>query len=283
MIKLFKDFEFNMYEKRGYTVSDAEFDSYINGLTWNKKEHAPSFFRRKNYLDNAHKLVDPKEQKRDKVHNSYVIEKLKLWKDYPSRSKSIIMVGGPAFYVSSTFGKHVYKLYPSNGAKIAICPTNDFNLSGSFKYLESKTGIEYAFDFTKAILELVPAINKHKKTDTDKHYSDFKDFYDSKSFYEDLTWALNYYKDTDKLEYDIARIFHNEVKGLIHVLSQYRNAEEMVEDLLSPDKNGFKLADIGELTYSDCEDKECWTSDKVAIEYFNDFVFSKVDTREIVL
>lgn len=88
-----------------------------------------------------------------------------LWKKFPARTRSVI--AATDYDTAEQFGT-AYKVLPFNGAKIVICPVEDFNNPGSFPAMESMVDpfdsyqflAEYLTDFFMRLAMRLRAVAK---------------------------------------------------------------------------------------------------------------------------
>jgi hypothetical protein len=174
-------------------------------------------------------------------------DNLPSWKEYPKRSLSISTITGKMG--PGEFGSVLYRVYPFNGAKLAVCPAIDFN-QGSFKKSLGDIGearlLYYLQDIFDKIFNLKGNIEK------------WTDFVKVLSLCD---------KNKDKIEkwYRTTQPELVQKYFIDHVKYFGRNISflDALDEALDPKKNGFRIANIKTQIP---EGKEVWTdSDCVLI------------------
>ena len=175
---------------------------------------------------------------------------IKIWeKEYGHRKNSVIASSDESYAVS--WGPS-FEVIPTKN-EIYICPDADFNYQSNWSYYHSKLKSNiYKYDFKR----IVDILHQYilPKTFVENKYFD-KD--EIKNFIDDSLDLIKKqtpkYKDfisrfVDKLD-DKKGLTENIIKdayNLIYLLKDYNSFDEMMADLMDPEKNGFK-----KMKYSD--------------------------------
>lgn len=204
---------------------------------------------------------------------------LPSWKDYPPRNKCIIMSDNIKDAVSyAPTAQNVHYIFPANGAKIAICPTPD--MWDAFTKMYDKHRINDLRSFNNTIIDTLSDIL----------------YYDS-PYYEPTKYGVSMEEKEKIIKSTIAAFNNNDA---VTVMSLIDKCDDIVEDmsdeemekffdsevfyplteyiikearsgigitiiidsLLNPKNNGFKLVDIDEMTkahVSPSHASEMWT------------------------
>ena len=214
-------------------------------------------------------LVNPNERKRTShaFFNTYtlLIDNFESWKDFPKRSAALIAT----LNHKNIENKNVkYVVVPYNNVIWGVCPGNDIwynwkkfgEITGSnqihywikkLNVLYSNKNREVPFD-NENYENLVKQINSLKELFMDREYTNAR--FNKRS---PMTKFINYVNTFDK------------EKPLIEIL----------EDLMNPYDNGFKVCTTKELNDLPLKEYEIWTNDKVVLK--NDF--SQNDFSQYIL
>jgi len=132
-------------------IADKFIQKYCT-TSLNRNKHGFKIYRGRN-KSNAYNLpidpyfiINPKQSERISKNTTNIytalIDSSEKWKDYPKRSRSIIATTNKGYAYS--YG-HPYLVYLVNGAKIGLCPSDDF--WSSFKYIKEEFDIRVMDDF----------------------------------------------------------------------------------------------------------------------------------------
>jgi len=161
------------------------------------------------------------------------------WKDYPKRSKSFICSSSFAF--AAGFGD-VYSVWPYNGAKVGVAPARDLwqsfydslhgnSLNGFNHTLGQMLKMSGASFNDTNVTSLIKAMN----TLDDKLRKGEIDFNDMvRKLDIGMTWITNSYKNNYHLY-------------------------EVIDKILDPKTNGFKVVKVGQKYEDGGDSRECWT------------------------
>jgi hypothetical protein len=191
-------------------------------------------------------FVDPKESKELRksanTTNYYTLinDNSPAWKKYPKRSQSIICTTNKQ--TSLDYGQS-YVVLPFDGAKIGVCPKNDYWFS--FKKLNNKY-ISNIWDLSDFNYILEKMFEKVGIPIDDKSFNSIK-----KAFKE---FDKKYKQDPD-LEYLLS---HN-TSVLNKDYLKTNDLMKYVQKILDPNENGFELKKIGDHLP---ENREVWTDSK---------------------
>lgn len=176
-----------------------------------------------------------------------IMDNLDVWQSYPKRSQSLICTSG--YTTASWYGDqtNVYRVFPVNGTKIAVCPDEDVWFS--FKLPEMSNNISNFND----TLDLLSKKILHQRLDE----TNFK------SFTDDLTIIENWLKNPEYF----AQLNAKE-KGRANMLMQTLGTPfvDGLSKVFDPTTNGFTLTDISSLNVPKSEragmtrGKEIWFS-----------------------
>ena len=192
--------------------------------------------------NNYYLWIDPSdfERKSANTKNYYtlLIDNSPYWKDYPKRSKSIICTMDNNTAIE--YG-HDYIVFPYDGAKIGICPQEDFWFG-----FDNKTIKEDLNSFNENLKKLFKINNIPLN---DKSYKGIV-----KSF-----------KEFDK-KYKLQTLYFDEIDRFVttHFIEWFKdyngNLLDHLNKLFDPKKNGFKLQTVNKPIQ--CSYCEVWTDSK---------------------
>lgn len=194
-------------------------------------------------------FIDPKKYKRKSANtaNYYtlLIDNSPKWSKFPKRSKSIICSTSreKTFIYGDT-----YIVFPYDGAKIGVCPEDDFWNS----FMNSlQTNLRF---FNNELEDLMSQASI--KFFSDKSYKGIKDAFKAFDLYLEQnpdkeprfkkTWGFKWFRD---------------------YFSKYNNIMKLIEDKLDPSKNDFKLVKAGDKITNDVE---VWTDSKSILIRYDD-------------
>jgi hypothetical protein len=206
------------------------YEGYINGSR---------IYRGMQY-DTDYYYIDPKVGKprvSANTMNYYTLinDNSPYWKGYPKRSESLICTTDKN--ISEEYGIS-YVVLPYDGAKVGVCPAND-----------------YWFSFEKSINNILDQFNKELK----RLFIRFGVSYSDESF-------SGIVKTLKMVEKEIKKTEPKKVKWLtsdIHFMKGYKEGSDIlkhIQELLSPKKNGFTIKKPHEL--SSYKSKEVWTDSR---------------------
>lgn len=182
-------------------------------------------------------VVNPSDftRKSANTENYYtvLIDNLPDWKDYPKRSKSIICTTDS--YKARRYG-NVYKVYPVDGSKIGVCPSDDI-------WPSFQPDISWLYQFNNDLDRMSVLLNQKIHSNSNVIFSDLIKFFD------DIQKKKGIILDDLECEFE-EPIFQRYIKS--------RNTfKELVEDALNPTKHGFDL--YTPKTFDVSGDHEVWT------------------------
>lgn len=193
-------------------------------------------------MDGQYALVKPGEYNREGgfSNTTYLnlIDGSEEWNDYPKRRKSIICSTSPT--IARSFGE-VFVVIPFDNAKFGICPSYDFQQCFDAFYK--------IFGFRLHNINMFFDILDHDGIS----YDEIKNRLKNKKYYSSGTYATH--------------IRNNNISGeevFNHVL-----------ELISPEKNGFRIGTQSDLERGDNLGYEVWTdSNAILIKsmYYREFL-----------
>ena len=190
--------------------------------------------------------IDPKQGTRRSANtkNYYTLinDNSKAWSKYPKRSQSLICTTDVNY--TSSYGKS-YTVFPYDGAKIGVCPKDDYWKSFDEGLENGNASALHEFNY-----DLNDIFKKHMNIQiNDKTFKSITDAF--KNF--DLI-----VKDRQIVTFEIKYSWFNGYNG---------NLLELVNSILHPMNNSFELKKIGDdLTRG--EEREVWTDSKcILIEW----------------
>jgi len=162
-----------------------------------------------------------------------LIDNLKVWSDYPKRSRSVVCTTASSY--SQNYGD-IYIVLPMNGTKIGECSGKDF--WESFPYTNKVMGIYDMDDFNmvlKFLFRVATGEEKHDNNWSTLNHA-MKEF--DKKFKDefDENWMRMFSELTDEYWTKSVYYWKNAWKGTF---------EKTVSDILDPKKNRFKLKKSG--------------------------------------
>jgi len=186
------------------------------------------YFRGIEDFNSNYGFVQPSKFTRESAfasRNTYTVllDNLPSWKDYPKRSKSIIMTTDLNEALSRGGS---YAVFPVDNANIGICPSYDIWFS--FPLLAKRFHLEGLDDFIRFMYKINMYIGK-SKYDIDK--------------WEDLKKLLSIVPNADNINH-----------------WGFNNKETLYDQIipyLDPKKNGFKIISTNKMIKS--KNRECWT------------------------
>jgi hypothetical protein len=192
------------------------------------------------HKNNYYYCNDPPDVEREskKISNYYtwIINHHSAWKKYPKRNTICTNILGSA----SSFGAP-YIIYPRNGAKIGVCPTDD--IWYSFEYFYSHIFILQKYNsILDSIFDTLDIVKP-------KTLKQFKDSLLS------ITKMCKNPINIEKLK--IKYYASDELKFWIQIIQQEKHLWDYIgKELLNPDKNGFIVVDfVDDITAAA---RECW-------------------------
>lgn len=172
---------------------------------------------------------------------------LPKWKDYPKRNKCIIAETEPIY--PKAYG-YLYLVLPKNGVNIAIAPNHD--VWNSFRLMRKTLGHVDFNDVSLAISELIKTSRKFDNTNN----SDIKSVID----------ICNEIDNVDGVSTNMKELASN----ILAAIKQYGSIRQLLDEILDPVENGFKLVSIENIDSSDFNTKgsEVWfDSEAIFIPY----------------
>lgn len=176
-------------------------------------------------------IVSPSnfERKSRNTANYYTLlmDNLPAWKDYPKRSKSIVCTTHEGY--AGNMGEP-YRVFPFNGSKIGVCPSND--LWGSFTLdVYSLEYVNDSIDFIIRELDFKHDINSYK---------DLLKLFDEFDAYKSNIGALS----LDKTLF--GSYINNDTKFI-----------DFISEMLNPKKQSFQLRTTR--SFKNLPYREVWT------------------------
>jgi hypothetical protein len=188
-------------------------------------------------------------------HYTLMIDNNPKWKKFPKRSKSIIATGSRTTARGYGGMTGIYNVFPMGDPLIGICPWDDF--WESFKKSLEWFGdgqIETMNDFNAAIGKLGEAFLVDVSDDS----------------FESFTHSLNeiglIIQNTppDEIERIKYKIMNQGNVGVNRMITYLQKSEkgllEMFMNLFTPQRNGFQLKRLSQLSASDFAGSEVWLS-----------------------
>lgn len=182
------------------------------------------------------------------------------WSKFPNRNRSIIFTNNKKH--ATIFSNNIVKVFPINGAKIGVAPT-DYNYFNEWpklkKYFEDE-GNSFIVDGFVDLFRAIIILNRNDPTNTKtisnpsaenyfaKHYNSFIKLYNKNII--------------DKIKFN--DIYNNELHSFLATLEKEFNGnlKKMMDTLLSPSKNNFEVITTKKLNSVTGENQELWTEDK---------------------
>jgi len=217
-------------------------------------------------------IVNRKPGIRISLNNSYnyynrlLSNILNSWKHYPKRNQSFICTSSYAY--ASHWSDVVNLVLPINGTKLGICPKWDM-----WRSFTEHSDIERMLYFNIDISKFFSIIND---TLADVHDYIFK-YEDNKEVYryivktESNIKKLTENKVNDLIEYFHADMYNANIFEYI-VRNVYNNTETIIsclDDILNPEKNGFRTEFIESYSIPINKQRELWFS--------NEAIFIRID------
>jgi hypothetical protein len=176
-----------------------------------------------------------------------VIDTNSKWSEYPKRSKSLILSNN--YEYSKKYGI-IYFCFPVNGAQFGVCPKKDI----FFSWININNGTS---PFPLYIEKFITDIGWEDFVATDKETKKLlKDIDNKKTVLtlETLAFLIQKLHDNDLLknysDYDF-----------IGKINPQQNIFNQLEDMFSPEMNGFELIGVKDLKNYRNGENEIWTSD----------------------
>jgi hypothetical protein len=236
---------FILQENRSKELTEREAGELLNKHcheSIRSYEKGNRIYRGVNVLRNdEYRFIDPKKFKRKSKnttnHYTELMDHLPSWRQYPKRSQSIIC--STSYEYARGFGTNLYAVFPYDGAKIGVCPSQD--LWTSFRVIVNYSGY-YDMDGFNKNLRII-----------------MKDFLGIKKLPSDFNQMKKVFAEFDKMmKDDTVR------EQLFMEQSLFRdfyegNMLEFLNIIMDPDNNGFYLAKSGDLLPPH---REVWTDSK---------------------
>jgi hypothetical protein len=245
--KMAKDYTVNIAAEKALAIlqthcSDA-LDVYTKPMGFGVKGTAPTLmYKGLRGFDKPYFAMDPSKIQRESdnttnFYTQYLSNYSPNWKTFPPRDRSIICSSTKNY--ASTYGT-LYIVFPENGSTIGICSGQDF-----WESFERGAGIDSmgrfakimssAFNLTKLPMEKFLAAKLKQVSYMGWGYSEYL---------SNNEYFRKYSPDT--------------------------TIGEALEDLLDPNKNGFKMITTSDLV-SMPDNKEVWTSGRCILVKYNFF------------
>lgn len=259
-------------------------------------------YRGAKYTENS-LFINPQKLTRTSkdTNNLYYVlmDNLPSYKNYPSRSKSIIFSNNKSY--TELYGTHTFQVFPSNYAKIAVAEIkNDFiKFTYAFRVFE-------LYDTTSLVSNLARGLNVLYTTHP--HLNELKNIYDtnnipqlkewivdmssllmtslpsSDGFYKDVPRTLEFLQKINNTDYKqyiqpLLYLYGNDISYRHHIVLPYTFGEQsfmstflllletqgrilnILDDLFNPTKNDIQLMDVSQAKrlMSDPKIYELWT------------------------
>jgi hypothetical protein len=213
----------------------------------------------------ALKIIEPSKHERVSANTSNVytllIDNLRSWSEYPKRSRSIIC--STSAFNAAGYGVHnpPHQVFPEDGAKIGVAPRSD--IWNSFEKGLSEISVPTLPQFNELILTLA-AISRHGLDEGPGFpvSSKFATIAKNVSTFEKLTTHIDHLETVIEAEGGVDKfvarwhdLYHSEklpaiasasimdrARQLLEIYKKRGSLMETIEYLLSPEKNGFRLA-----------------------------------------
>lgn len=232
------------------TISDKEFEEYVKGDysdAFIKYRHGNRIYRGINDYSGNMAISTPKYRTSEpgNIHTRLFSSILPSWSKYPKRNHCFIATSSLSYAQQFTGNEDdVFALLPKNSTELAICPAKD--LWYSFKKV---LGFDYSADlrkFNDSVKSLFkeysnPFIDKKAVESNDKEFIDYLNTIDAEI--ADRALKNNQYSCL----YKILKLVN---KGSTFI--------DALDNLMSPDNNGFKLVNINEYALTTRINKEIW-------------------------
>lgn len=245
-------------------------DQHFNTYKYRRKypiDH--KFYRGANY-DAKSLFINPKklERRSKDAHSIYysLMDHLPSYKNYPSRSKSLIFTN--SYVEASEYSRKLYNVYPANNAKIAYSPM----FSGFIKFPNIKKELGYTlttFSFRiarlVAVCSVADVITNSNVEDSDvmsyldklhsTSYASLENDMNSNDIYNFIKKCDQYVK-SEKARESVIKYAVMMDKSLLtygfapftrYFLSGNKSLIETLDDLMNPTKNEIGLATGNEI------------------------------------
>lgn len=222
--------------------------------------------------------IGRKARDSNNVYTVLLSDFMPSWKNYPPRNKCIIMTD--SIKDAKNYSIHAHYIFPHNSASIAICPTAD--MWDSFGKLSDRFKIDSLRVFNNIIINTISIILYYGSPDyeqtiyniTSEHQEIIiKNIINSfdKNNVEAIRKAFN---DCDKIIQSLStdemnKLLENEVFYPLtrYIITEMRKKDivSIINDLLNPKENGFKLVNIDNMTRAHMalrHGSEMWTDSK---------------------
>jgi hypothetical protein len=215
--------------------------------------------------------VFPSRGERKSLDSSNVytnlLSSLPSWKDYPPRSFSLIF-GSNEDTVDLYPGATFY-VFPKNGARIVVSPVKDVLSARAFPHLEKNTDLNITnFIYMPAVMEaLIGNYEYISDINLSHHDKDHWVFGLAHSNYQkfiDLLQELSTKERLAQIMQDLRKTSSNVTFYIDKILSAYMKHggtwEQFFDDNLDPQKNGYALVGLNEMSKYTDDEHECWTN-----------------------
>ena len=189
-------------------------------------------------------LVYDDEDKKYQILNTF-IDDSKQWSKFPKRHSSIVCSTSK----QPANRKHtVYVVLPFNGAKLAMCPDDDFFTS--FNHMEQQFGVKDAYEFEQRLRQLFIAINEF--------------VHDSKEIETDAENIKKYCAMFDNImkavrgSYEFKLFYEESTGDTFSRWQKIANLYEAISETIDPEINDFEVIKISELNSR--KNHEVWFS-----------------------
>lgn len=202
-------------------------------------------------------------QNSNNFYTSMISEILPSWKEYPKRNKCTIMSGAAEVaekYADDSHG-NLYLVLPKNGALIALCPTADmwdaFGHNNRYTMIERMSISKLAY-FDNAMVTVIASTLQVDKEDIENKFASNNSgaILDVIKAFEDKAITL---KKEDPEYTTITNEMDNFEKGILNKVMSGEKFIDIIDILLNPYYNGFKLLRLSDLTEDIVGSKELWT------------------------
>lgn len=184
-------------------------------------------------------FIQPKQSKErispyaDENYYNLLLSNLPSWKKFPPRNKSIICTTDEENAEVRTGKGLVYLVLPRDGAKIGVCPSIDIWWSFS----ESKINNLNEFNVVLDTLFYYMLPRSIRNSGLDRSYEQFVKACKMADDIEDKENVVSKSRMLSDSTWEWV---------LPYIWGEKKNLLDLIEETLSPDSNGFKLAKIGD-------------------------------------
>jgi hypothetical protein len=173
---------------------------------------------------------EPRQSANTYNYYTLIMDNTPAWKNYPKRSRSLICTTDIDY--STVYGSLPYIVYPENGAKIGVCPTDD--IWGSFSEFNGRVSMTLD-DMNDCIRQILDVYDLHPKIVTYGSLIRNFEFIDDEKHTNKVKQS-SYYKHPSRFE-DVYVAYLESNKTFLKF---------MEEDVLDPKRNKFNVVKSGD-------------------------------------